>query len=76
MSVIAQRREGRNDTVHLYRDSGKAYCNTRRTINQKNKTFELGDDEIEKEYIVKDGMPVGRVCVNCRNAYLGVFQNA
>lgn len=75
--ILAQKREGYNDTIHLYREkddpseSTVAFCNQRREINPLRDGFEIESANINKEYIIRDGEVVGKVCVNCRKAFTG-----
>lgn len=69
--IKAQKREGANDTIHLYRDS-RAYCDRRRKADPDRPFLELDEEELSEDYIMRNLMVAGKVCTNCRKAYQGV----
>jgi hypothetical protein len=86
-TIIAQKREGYNDTIHLYRDEIKtrysvrdggyietrvAYCSKRLEMRPDVETLELGKRVLEADYFKRNGQVVGKICENCRKAYEGV----
>jgi hypothetical protein len=68
----AQKRQGNNDTLHLYRENNKAYCDRRREADEDRQFIDLEDTELDEAYIIRDQTVVGKVCTNCRKAYRGV----
>lgn len=85
--IIAQKREGYNDTIHLYRDEIKtrysvregeyietriAYCSKRLEMQPGGGELELVKEDLQSPYLQRDGEVVGKICENCRKAYDGV----
>ena len=70
--IKAQKREGANHTLHLYREDDKAYCDRRRKVDPDRPSLEVEEGELDEDYIMRNLMVAGKVCINCRKAYKGV----
>ena len=82
---VAQKREGSNDTVHLYdgqvsegyRGKEKPVLCAGPPLNQPSKSssmreYDIGEDEIrEKDYLERDGKIIGKICGNCAKIATG-----